>query len=94
VPRAGACYWTLLSGSTCTSCEANNGSITGVKDCVSCAAPSGSTGPVTCYLVGMAPLGPSLHVPVGMSALLLVSHVSPTPCWVRHMVAERPRGSE
>ncbi|ESU38829.1 Variant-specific surface protein, partial [Giardia duodenalis] len=43
-----------LSGSTCTSCESNNGGITGVKDCASCAAPTGSTGPVLCYLVGMA----------------------------------------
>ncbi|KWX11228.1 Variant-specific surface protein [Giardia duodenalis assemblage B] len=38
-------------------------------------------------------LGPSPHVPVGMSALLLVSHVSPHPYRVRRMVAERPRGS-
>ncbi|ESU43067.1 Variant-specific surface protein, partial [Giardia duodenalis] len=54
VPRAAACYWTLLSGSTCTSCEANNGSIAGVSGCLSCAAPTGNTGPVLCYLVGMA----------------------------------------
>ncbi|ESU39908.1 Variant-specific surface protein [Giardia duodenalis] len=51
VPRAGACYWTLLSGSACTSCESNSGGITGVRGCASCAAPSGSTGPVLCYLV-------------------------------------------
>ncbi|ESU40573.1 Variant-specific surface protein [Giardia duodenalis] len=40
-----------LSGSTCTSCESNSGSVTGVKGCASCAAPTGSTGPVLCYLV-------------------------------------------
>ncbi|ESU43065.1 Variant-specific surface protein [Giardia duodenalis] len=40
-----------LSGSTCTSCESNNGSVKGVRGCASCAAPSGSTGPVLCYLV-------------------------------------------
>ncbi|ESU40412.1 Variant-specific surface protein [Giardia duodenalis] len=51
VPRAAACYWTLPSGSTCTSCESNSGSVTGVSGCLSCAAPSGSTGPVLCYLV-------------------------------------------
>ncbi|ESU39997.1 Variant-specific surface protein, partial [Giardia duodenalis] len=83
-----------LSGSTCTSCESNSGDITGVSGCLSCAAPTGSTGPVLCYLVGAAPLTPSPHVLVGMSALLLVSHVSPAPCWVRRMVAEFPQGSE
>ncbi|ESU41886.1 Variant-specific surface protein, partial [Giardia duodenalis] len=51
VPRAAACYWTHLSGSACTSCESNSGSVTGVSGCLSCAAPSGSTGPVLCYLV-------------------------------------------
>ena len=56
-----------LSGSTCASCESNSGSITGVKGCASCAASTGSTGAVLCYLVGMV-LGPSPHVPVGMSA--------------------------
>ncbi|ESU40119.1 Variant-specific surface protein, partial [Giardia duodenalis] len=90
VPRAGGYYWTLLSGSTCTSCEADSGGITGIRGCASCAAPTGSTGPVLCYLVGMALLTPSLHVPVGMSALLLASHVSSAPYWVRRMVAERP----
>ncbi|ESU44605.1 Variant-specific surface protein, partial [Giardia duodenalis] len=79
-----------LSGSTCTSCESNSGGIAGVKGCASCAALSGSTGPVLCYLVGVAPLTPSPHIPVGMSALLLVSQVSPAPCRVRHMVAECP----
>ncbi|ESU40144.1 Variant-specific surface protein, partial [Giardia duodenalis] len=79
-----------LSGSTCTSCESNSGGITGVSGCLSCAAPTGSTGPVLCYLVGMVLLASSPHVPVGMSALLLVSRVSSPSCWVRHMVAERP----
>ncbi|ESU40425.1 Variant-specific surface protein [Giardia duodenalis] len=82
------------SNSKCIACDKSDGSITGVKGCASCAAPSGSTGPVLCYLVGMVLLAPSPHVPVGMSALLLVSHVSPAPCWVRRMVAERPQGSE
>ncbi|ESU43691.1 Variant-specific surface protein, partial [Giardia duodenalis] len=43
-----------LSGSTCASCESNSGGITGVSGCLSCAAPSSNTGPVLCYLVGMA----------------------------------------
>ncbi|ESU40633.1 Variant-specific surface protein, partial [Giardia duodenalis] len=35
----------------CTSCESNSGNVTGVRGCASCAAPTGSTGPVLCYLV-------------------------------------------
>ena len=46
--RASGYY---LSGSTCTSCEADSGNVKGVRGCASCAAPSGSTGPVLCYLV-------------------------------------------
>ena len=84
-------YYKTTSGSgACTSCEADNGSVKGVKGCANCAAPTGSTGPVLCYLVGMVLLGPSPHVPVGMSALLFVSRISSPSCWVRHMVAERP----
>ncbi|ESU40988.1 Variant-specific surface protein, partial [Giardia duodenalis] len=64
----------------CTSCESNSGSVKGIKGCASCAAPSTGTGPVLCYLIrdGTAELPP--HVPVGISALLLVSQVLPTPC--------------
>ncbi|ESU39941.1 Variant-specific surface protein, partial [Giardia duodenalis] len=40
-----------LSNSKCIACDKSDGSIAGVKDCLSCAAPSGSTGPVLCYLV-------------------------------------------
>ncbi|ESU40688.1 Variant-specific surface protein [Giardia duodenalis] len=66
---ASGCYKTTSGSGACTSCEANNGSITGVKGCASCAAPTGSTGPVLCYLVGMALLASFLHVPVGMSVV-------------------------
>ena len=78
----------------CTSCESNSGSVTGVRGCASCAAPTGSTGPVLCYLVGVALLAPSPHISVGTSALLLVSQVSLAPCWVHHMVVECPRSSK
>ncbi|KWX11128.1 Variant-specific surface protein [Giardia duodenalis assemblage B] len=77
---ANGYYKAASAAGPCTSCESNSGGITGVKGCASCAAPSTGTGPVLCYLVGM-------------SALLLVSHVSPHPYRVRRMVAERPRGS-
>ncbi|ESU42287.1 Variant-specific surface protein [Giardia duodenalis] len=79
-----------LSGSTCTSCESNSGGITGVSGCLSCAAPSGSTGPVLCYLVGAAPLTPSPHVPVGMSAVTDRVTGIANPLLGAHMVAERP----
>ncbi|ESU40455.1 Variant-specific surface protein [Giardia duodenalis] len=44
-----------LSGTTCVKCDKNStdNKITGVENCVSCAAPTGSSGPVLCYLVGM-----------------------------------------
>ncbi|EET01495.1 VSP [Giardia duodenalis ATCC 50581] len=40
-----------LSNSKCITCDKSDGSITGVSGCLSCAAPSGSTGPVLCYLM-------------------------------------------
>ncbi|ESU44232.1 Hypothetical protein GSB_151220, partial [Giardia duodenalis] len=48
VSRASGYY---LSGSTCTSCETDSGSVKGVRGCASCAAPTSNTGTVTCYLV-------------------------------------------
>ena len=45
-------YYKVGSGNgVCTSCETDNGNIKGVKGCASCAAPSGSTGTVLCYLM-------------------------------------------
>ena len=43
--------WTLLSGSTCASCEADSGSVRGVKGCLNCAAPPSNSGHVLCHLV-------------------------------------------
>ncbi|EES99573.1 VSP [Giardia duodenalis ATCC 50581] len=40
-----------LSNSKCIACDRSDGSITGVSDCLSCAAPSSNTGPVLCYLM-------------------------------------------
>ncbi|ESU39880.1 Variant-specific surface protein [Giardia duodenalis] len=79
-----------LSGSACTSCESNSGGITGIRGCLSCAAPTGSTGPVFCYLVGVALLTPSPHVPVGMSAVTDRVTGIANPLLGAHMVAERP----
>ena len=57
-------YYKTASGGTCTPCESNSGSVKGVKGCASCAAPSTGTGPVLCYLVGMA-AGPLSSYPRG-----------------------------
>ncbi|KAE8305908.1 VSP [Giardia duodenalis] len=38
------------SGTKCVKCDASDGQITGVTDCVSCAPPSGDSGSVTCYV--------------------------------------------
>ncbi|EFO64512.1 VSP [Giardia lamblia P15] len=44
-------YYMLGSGpEACVSCEADSGSVKGVSGCLSCAPPSGNTGPVLCYL--------------------------------------------
>ncbi|ESU40543.1 Variant-specific surface protein, partial [Giardia duodenalis] len=57
-----------LSNSKCFKCTAdsNEGSnaITGVPNCVSCAAPTGSSGPVTCYVTqepSVNPTDPSVN---------------------------------
>ncbi|ESU40244.1 Variant-specific surface protein, partial [Giardia duodenalis] len=43
----------------CTSCETDNGSVTGVSGCLSCVAPTGGSGPVLCYLVKDSTAGDS-----------------------------------
>ncbi|EES99595.1 VSP [Giardia duodenalis ATCC 50581] len=78
---ASGYYKAASAAGPCTSCESNSGGITGVRGCLSCAAPSTSSGPVLCYLVGM-------------SALLLVSQVPPTPCQYVTWWQSVPRSSE
>ena len=51
VLHASGYYKTASGSGACTSCESKSGSVTGVKGCLSCAAPTSSTGPVLCYLV-------------------------------------------
>ena len=51
-------YYKTTSGSgACTSCEADNGSVKGVKGCASCAAPTSGTGSIICYA------GPAIDSP-------------------------------
>eukprot|EP00701_Giardia_intestinalis_P001811 XP_001705635.1 VSP, putative [Giardia lamblia ATCC 50803] len=44
-------YKTVLGEGACTFCEGNSNGVTGINGCVSCAPPSGNTGPVLCYLM-------------------------------------------
>ena len=87
VPRAAACYWTLLSGSTCTSCESNSGGITGVRGCASCAAPSTGTGPVLCYLVrdsasvNKSALSTGAIAGISVAAVVVVGGLVGFLCW-------------
>ncbi|ESU39892.1 Variant-specific surface protein, partial [Giardia duodenalis] len=39
-----------LSGTKCVKCNTNDGSITGVENCISCAPPSNGNGAVICYV--------------------------------------------
>ena len=52
-----------LSGTKCVKCSENSSNggntITGVKDCVSCAPPAGSPGPVTCYVTQAPAVDPT-----------------------------------
>ncbi|ESU45212.1 Variant-specific surface protein, partial [Giardia duodenalis] len=74
-------YYKTTSGGTCTSCESNSGGITGVRGCASCAAPTGGSGPVLCYLVGAALL-----------ASLLTSLCVPLHCCSCHTYRQPPAG--
>ncbi|ESU40286.1 Variant-specific surface protein, partial [Giardia duodenalis] len=87
-------YYKTASGSgACTSCESNSGGITGVKGCASCAAPSSNTGPVLCYLVGMAAGLISSRTCGCLCIAACVTGIA-NPLLGAHMVTERPRGSE
>ena len=55
---ASGYYKSTSATGPCASCESNNGDITGVKDCVSCAPPA-SSGPVTCYVTQTPAVNPA-----------------------------------
>ena len=48
-----------LSGTSCVKCSENSNGIQGVPNCVSCAAPAGDSGPVTCYVTQTPTVDPS-----------------------------------
>ena len=52
-----------LSGTKCIKCDISNKSITGVKNCMSCASPDNSQGSVICYVIqpGVSPTDPSVN---------------------------------
>ncbi|ESU44053.1 Variant-specific surface protein, partial [Giardia duodenalis] len=47
------------SGTSCVKCNTNDGSITGVENCVSCAAPTNNQGSVTCYVTQSPTVDPA-----------------------------------
>ena len=72
----------------CTSCETDNGSVTGVKGCLSCAAPSSNTGPVLCYLMkdsaagGSDPnLSPGAIAGISVAVIVIVGGLVGFLCW-------------
>ena len=85
-------YKTTSATGPCASCESNNGDITGVPDCVSCAAPSGS-GPVTCYVTqtpAVNPADPSVNkgglstgaiAGISVAAVVVVGGLVGFLCW-------------
>ncbi|ESU41738.1 Variant-specific surface protein [Giardia duodenalis] len=77
-----------LSNSKCITCDKSDGSITGVSGCLSCAAPSGSTGPVLCYLMKDSTAGgsdPNLSTGViagiSVAAVVVVGALIGFLCW-------------
>ena len=52
-----------LSGTKCIKSDISNKSITGVKNCMSCASPDNSQGSVICYVIqpGVSPTDPSVN---------------------------------
>ncbi|ESU40154.1 Variant-specific surface protein, partial [Giardia duodenalis] len=83
-----------LSGSACTSCETDSGSVKGVSGCASCAAPSGSTGPVLCYLVRNGAAGPLSSRPRGhVCTAARVTRIAGSLLGASHG-GRVPRGSE
>ncbi|ESU43038.1 Variant-specific surface protein, partial [Giardia duodenalis] len=46
------------SGTSCVKCSENSNGITGIPNCVSCAAPTGS-GPITCYVTQTPTVDPT-----------------------------------
>lgn len=85
VLRASGYYKTASAAGPCTSCESNNGSVTGVKGCASCAAPTGSTGPVLCYLVkestGGANLSSGAIAGISIAVIAVVGGLVGFLCW-------------
>ena len=85
---ASGYYKTTSATGPCASCESNNGDITGIPNCVSCAAPSTSTGPVLCYLMKDSTAGgndPNLSsgaiAGISVAAVVVVGGLVGFLCW-------------
>ena len=62
-PKTSTCWGCLpgyyLSTDKCMKCDSDDGSITGVKDCVSCDPPDSNQGSVTCYVTQEPTVNPT-----------------------------------
>ena len=85
---ASGYYKTASAIGPCISCETDSGSVTGVKGCASCAAPSGSTGAVLCYLMKDSAAGgsdPNLSsgaiAGISVAVIVIVGGLVGFLCW-------------
>ena len=77
-----------LSNSKCITCDRSDGSIAGVSGCASCAAPTGSTGTVLCYLMKDSAAGgsdPNLSsgaiAGISVAVIVIVGGLVGFLCW-------------
>ena len=86
---ANGYYKSTSATGPCASCESNNGDITGIPNCVSCAAPSNGNGAVTCY-VTQEPTDPSVNkggfstgaiAGISVAAVVVVGGLVGFLCW-------------
>ena len=89
---ASGYYKTTSATGPCASCESNNGDITGVSGCASCAPPA-SSGTVTCYVTQeptVNPADPSVNktglssgaiAGISVAAVVVVGGLVGFLCW-------------
>ena len=89
-PMCASGYYKATSATgPCASCESSSGDITGIPDCVSCAAPSTNSGPVTCYVmqestdpsVNKGGLSTGAIAGISVAAVVVVGGLVGFLCW-------------
>ncbi|ESU44971.1 Variant-specific surface protein, partial [Giardia duodenalis] len=81
------------SGTSCVKCDKDDSNIKGVPNCVSCAPPTGNSGPVTCYVTqepSVNPTDPSVNksslstgaiAGISVAAVVVVGGLVGFLCW-------------